>query len=258
MAISGAGADVNYHDSQHGEPADHLQLLWHESGGDGRLSVKNSFLTVSGQHNQLPRSASWSGASSGTSSQEDSHSSSGQYRSRLETPVQPPAHIIFEASDSASGSERQPVFTANEADVGQGSTPKFGWSKGAALHDSGKCNPCVHLAQGPGCKRDVDCNFCHLSHEIDVKRARRRPCKASRNRYKRLVDELEVKYKDDPETKEKEMQRLVSNHPYMRSLLMGASGGDRAQSSQAAVPGKKQDSGQNPDARKSSQNILSL
>lgn len=209
----------------HGRPAEHLQFSWRESGGDGELEVKNSFLTVSSQHKQLPRSRSWSGFSSGTSGQDES-SSSGILVNTEDATTQPAAHFIFE--DSASGSEgvSQPVAATHEADVGQVYTLQFGWSEGAALHETKKCSPCVSLNSGPGCDRGESCHFCHLSH-ADVKRVRRRPCKASRNRCKKLVDDLDAKFKDDPVAKGNEVHRLMCSHPYVRSLLQGVSERDQ-------------------------------
>eukprot|EP00930_Biecheleria_cincta_P071583 TRINITY_DN59073_c0_g1_i1.p1 TRINITY_DN59073_c0_g1~~TRINITY_DN59073_c0_g1_i1.p1 ORF type:complete len:219 (-),score=27.47 TRINITY_DN59073_c0_g1_i1:80-736(-) len=173
---------------------------------------------------ELNISTSFSGGSSSTSSLDES-SSSGLHLGKGETMAHPPAHFIFETSDTASGSERisHSVGAMHDADLEQMSAPNFGWSKGAARHDVGKCTPCINVATGVGCQHNENCNFCHLSHESDFKRSRRRPCKASRNRYKRLIEELSAKYKDDPEAKSKEILRLACNNPYMRGLLMGAS-----------------------------------
>lgn len=265
--MSNISDDLDCQYQLHGRPAEHLQFSWRESGGDGELEVKNSFLTVSSQHKQLPRSRSWSGFSSGTSGQESS--SSGIHLGSVEdTTAQPAAHFIFEAaSDSASGSEgvSQPVGATHQADVGQAYTPEFGWSEGAKVHEVGKCSPCIKLFRGPGCDRGESCHFCHLSHD-EVKRVRRRPCKASRNRCKRLVDQLDTKFKDDPEAKENEIQRLMCNHPYVRSLLMGVSEqgtedpASASHSSQIAVPHGEQDraTGQNLRGGKNQRNLVSL
>jgi len=65
------------------------------------------------------------------------------------------------------------------------------WSKGAILHDSGTCKPCLFVHNPVGCQNGVECEFCHLRHS---RSSRPRPSKGKRDRIKRLtqVDDKEV------------------------------------------------------------------
>lgn len=247
----------DYENSLHGMPPQHLQRSWREVGGDGYLEVKNSFLTVSDRHKPLPRSTSWSCSSSVTSGEVTSgeSSSNGIYRSKDNATEQPPAHVRFEVSDSLSGSSSTslPVRTLHEPETVLVEVPQISDLQRSELHEIGKCSPCLNLIHGSACNRGKDCPFCHLSHD-DVKRVRRRPCKTTRERCKRTIDALHVQYKDDPETLEKEMQKLLCKHPYMRNLVLsGASSASHI--FQSAVSGREQDK---VHANNSPRNLVSL
>eukprot|EP00930_Biecheleria_cincta_P105875 TRINITY_DN9893_c0_g1_i1.p1 TRINITY_DN9893_c0_g1~~TRINITY_DN9893_c0_g1_i1.p1 ORF type:complete len:247 (-),score=32.27 TRINITY_DN9893_c0_g1_i1:124-864(-) len=234
---------------------EHLQRSWRELGGEGHLEVKNSFITVSSQHKQLPRSASWSGSSSRTSSQSESESSSFR-RNRSGATAQPPEHFTFEVSDSGSASDGM----TEQLDAHRSGKRK-GPFKGQELHDMGQCTPCNSLFHGTNCVRGEDCEFCHLDHDDDIKRAHRRPCKATRNRCKKIIEKLQASYKDDPEELDKQLQSLICKHPYVAGLLRGYSElGARYCSEQSAVPDTEQDcaTGQNPLASKNQRNLVSL
>lgn len=57
-------------------------------------------------------------------------------------------------------------------------------SIGSALHEQGKCQPCLFVSSQVGCQKAEDCSFCHFAHK---RHSRTRPCKAKRERYRRLI-----------------------------------------------------------------------
>jgi len=57
-------------------------------------------------------------------------------------------------------------------------------SVGSALHESGKCKPCLFLKGKLGCDKGAECRFCHLHHK---RSANPRPCKGKREWYKKLI-----------------------------------------------------------------------
>lgn len=57
-------------------------------------------------------------------------------------------------------------------------------SAGSALHDAGKCKPCLFLKSKVGCDKGVDCRFCHLHHK---RSENPRPCKGKRDWYKKML-----------------------------------------------------------------------
>eukprot|EP00930_Biecheleria_cincta_P039597 TRINITY_DN27200_c0_g1_i1.p1 TRINITY_DN27200_c0_g1~~TRINITY_DN27200_c0_g1_i1.p1 ORF type:complete len:310 (+),score=49.19 TRINITY_DN27200_c0_g1_i1:75-932(+) len=205
----------------HGKASEHLQRLWQESGGDGYLEVRNSFIHVSSSHTQLQRSRSWS--ESGTSSQSDSRSSS---RSSISRSRGDATGVFCGASDisSGSGDMSQPVRAQHElpVDMEQAVARVSDQHNAPQLHDIGKCRPCLHTMYDSYCDRGNDCEFCHLPHNDYIQLAHRRPCKATRTRCKRIVDKLIAKHKDDPEALEHEAQRLIRRHPYARPLVLAA------------------------------------
>eukprot|EP00930_Biecheleria_cincta_P105876 TRINITY_DN9893_c0_g1_i2.p1 TRINITY_DN9893_c0_g1~~TRINITY_DN9893_c0_g1_i2.p1 ORF type:complete len:232 (-),score=24.31 TRINITY_DN9893_c0_g1_i2:124-819(-) len=217
----------------------------------------NSLKALSSQHNQLPRSASWSGSSSITSSQSQSESeSSGFHRNRTGTTAPPPEHLTFDASDSGSASEG----VTEQMDAHRSGKPK-GPFKGQELHNMGQCTPRNNLSYGTNCVPGEDSDDGHLDRDDDIKRAHRRPCKATRNRCKKIIEKLQASYKDDPEELDKQLQSLICKHPYVAGLLRGYSElGARYCSEQSAVPDTEQDcaTGQNPLASKNQRNLVSL
>mmetsp|Transcript_128490 Transcript_128490/g.411842 ORF Transcript_128490/g.411842 Transcript_128490/m.411842 type:complete len:240 (-) Transcript_128490:277-996(-) len=59
-------------------------------------------------------------------------------------------------------------------------------SIGSSKHGEGVCKQCLfHLRPG-GCLRGELCEFCHIQHSGG---ARRRPCKAKRQRYKKIIEQ---------------------------------------------------------------------
>jgi len=60
-------------------------------------------------------------------------------------------------------------------------------SLGSALHDLGGCKPCLFVNTHFGCQNGSLCEFCHFQHN---RKAKQRPCKAKRDRYKKLLTRM--------------------------------------------------------------------
>mmetsp|Transcript_19540 Transcript_19540/g.39451 ORF Transcript_19540/g.39451 Transcript_19540/m.39451 type:complete len:266 (+) Transcript_19540:86-883(+) len=59
------------------------------------------------------------------------------------------------------------------------------WSAGSALHEAGRCKPCMFVNTIVGCTNGSACDFCHLRHQRKhVTRAN----KTRRDRYKAIVE----------------------------------------------------------------------
>mmetsp|Transcript_41929 Transcript_41929/g.132511 ORF Transcript_41929/g.132511 Transcript_41929/m.132511 type:complete len:336 (-) Transcript_41929:162-1169(-) len=108
-------------------------------------------------------------------------------------------------------------------------------SVGSARHPDG-CVLCKHVTTECGCPYGVECVYCHLC-SVSGARARARPCKGKRDRYRRLVsrlmEELEanpsafdmgsmllpMSVKEDSHLMQKLTHRMVAH----KVLLLGAS-----------------------------------
>lgn len=244
----------------HGSVPEHLQMLWGEGEG-GRtevLEVRNTFLNL-GEPRDLdapsrgrPRSNSWSGSRSSSGSTDSKSSILCESMRQSDGPT----HLIWknkgqdscEASDNALVSHSKPqqadsVAGANawaEDDSDDEYQPAYGWSRGSERHHLGQCSPCIRLRKEPGCELGADCKFCHVEHNRNDKKGRNRPCKATRVRWKRMIDDVEEQYKDNPKAKEKALHELVKLNPYMRSLLRSeqARQATQAQASSSQQPGR--------------------
>lgn len=97
-----------------------------------------------------------------------------------------------EETQSTEG-PRTPCGNDAELASGQSSEPGEGvatelpdrpcLSIGSEAHESGSCKPCLFAFIEPGCPDGAQCRFCHLPH----KSTRSRPCKAKRDRYRKLI-----------------------------------------------------------------------
>lgn len=73
-------------------------------------------------------------------------------------------------------------------DLGHAANAKTSWSRTCLSrgtlesHNAGLCKPCLFVRTGVGCKSGLACQFCHLVHSRES-----RPCKAKRDRYKKLL-----------------------------------------------------------------------
>jgi hypothetical protein len=47
------------------------------------------------------------------------------------------------------------------------------WSAGSAEHQSGNCKPCGFFWKGNGCQKGLNCGFCHLCPETEVKKRKK-------------------------------------------------------------------------------------
>mmetsp|Transcript_53915 Transcript_53915/g.128419 ORF Transcript_53915/g.128419 Transcript_53915/m.128419 type:complete len:679 (-) Transcript_53915:61-2097(-) len=62
-------------------------------------------------------------------------------------------------------------------------------SVGSVAHEAGACRPCSYfLASAVGCRNGTACRFCHLPHD---RVSQRRPCKAKRDRHRKVVTGIE-------------------------------------------------------------------
>jgi len=57
-------------------------------------------------------------------------------------------------------------------------------SEGSRGHATSTCKPCMFIHSAIGCYKGMSCSFCHFSHE-GIRRPR--PCKAKRERYRKLI-----------------------------------------------------------------------
>lgn len=60
-------------------------------------------------------------------------------------------------------------------------------SIGSMKHEDDTCKPCLFFITEVGCGKGVECNFCHFTHN---RRARTKPCKGKRDRYKKIVNSI--------------------------------------------------------------------
>jgi len=67
-------------------------------------------------------------------------------------------------------------------------------SVGSANHDT-SCKACLFVFTTVGCDSGVACSFCHFKHK---RGSRPRPCKGKRNRYRKLVEQIEQQ--NEPQT----------------------------------------------------------
>merc|ERR1712008_178499 len=82
-------------------------------------------------------------------------------------------------------------------------------SIGGVLHESGSCRPCRNMLAGKGCDKGMRCCFCHYPHDPvppsvaemdpgDQSRTLTRPCKAQREKYRKLGTKMEEQIRADP------------------------------------------------------------
>mmetsp|Transcript_93200 Transcript_93200/g.268305 ORF Transcript_93200/g.268305 Transcript_93200/m.268305 type:complete len:264 (-) Transcript_93200:72-863(-) len=106
-------------------------------------------------------------------------------------------HIVFSDSSASDVSEewrfRASSSAGGDAEPGmaQPSQPREEVDRSempavsVALHDAGRCKPCMFLRTAVGCPSASECNFCHLPHR---RRNMPRPCKSKRERFKALFE----------------------------------------------------------------------
>jgi len=97
-------------------------------------------------------------------------------------------HILFSddmTSDNSDCVHGQPRSPGAGDEAGGASNAGGNWSRGSALHSSGRCKPCMFAHSVVGCSNGADCDFCHRSHR---RKQAPRPCKAKRDRFKAIVE----------------------------------------------------------------------
>mmetsp|Transcript_103630 Transcript_103630/g.182672 ORF Transcript_103630/g.182672 Transcript_103630/m.182672 type:complete len:217 (+) Transcript_103630:96-746(+) len=81
------------------------------------------------------------------------------------------------------------LLQLEDSDSELSSDPKFRGlpSEGSLGHATFTCKPCMFIHSGIGCYKGWSCGFCHFSHDQPEFR-RPRPCKAKRERYRKLIE----------------------------------------------------------------------
>lgn len=80
-------------------------------------------------------------------------------------------------------------------------------------HMSGSCQACVFISSPEGCKRGIDCRYCHFEHPVVQLEHRIR--KSMRDRIKRRLEPL--CFKDaDLEAIHDDLQKEAAKHPLAR------------------------------------------
>mmetsp|Transcript_10928 Transcript_10928/g.27382 ORF Transcript_10928/g.27382 Transcript_10928/m.27382 type:complete len:102 (-) Transcript_10928:225-530(-) len=59
-------------------------------------------------------------------------------------------------------------------------------SIGSSKHGKGACKQCLFYLRPGGCMRGESCEFCHIQHSGG---GHRRPCKAKRQRFKKIIEQ---------------------------------------------------------------------
>merc|ERR1712232_1320668 len=99
-------------------------------------------------------------------------------------------------------------------------TPEGFLSKGTELHALGTCRPCFFCSKKEGprahCRNGVDCNYCHMPHDISEPL---RPCKNKRARAKRLAKQLAKGCTDAQELEEAANMLESSSRCYLKAVL---------------------------------------
>lgn len=98
-------------------------------------------------------------------------------------------------------------------------------SKGSALHSEGKCKPCLFFPTATGCGNGADCSFCHLQH---CRKQMTRPCKAKRDRLKRLMTRASGEVSQEPcgdvaDSGAQFSHLAYASHPALAGYVKGSS-----------------------------------
>jgi hypothetical protein len=138
-------------------------------------------------------------------------------------PIAAPSHIIYVTSSSSTSESyrdfqqgrveanrkevpvgpamqqntvQSPMHNRPVTDVTPPSDVKFYRSAGSALHEEGRCKPCLFLnsklsgSEEVGCFQGANCPYCHLRHSKKVL-SKCRPNRERRERYRLLVKSQE-------------------------------------------------------------------
>lgn len=93
-------------------------------------------------------------------------------------------------------------------------------SIGSMTHISGECKPCLFVHTVGGCQGGLLCEFCHFSHK---RKAKPRPCKGKRDRYRKLLAKLEKTIEENLDTWNEhtvELPPSIRGNPSLRSKMM--------------------------------------
>eukprot|EP00930_Biecheleria_cincta_P104076 TRINITY_DN9623_c0_g2_i1.p1 TRINITY_DN9623_c0_g2~~TRINITY_DN9623_c0_g2_i1.p1 ORF type:complete len:233 (-),score=42.70 TRINITY_DN9623_c0_g2_i1:260-958(-) len=195
---------------------EHLARLWRLDGGGTDLQLKNTFIDVvrmdESKLKQLKRSKSWSGC---RNIKQDNRCESS--RCSLAGPTSGSSNGVSKADGS---SQSTTVYAVSNADLEQHDTASSGWSEGAGLHNLGDRIQCRQLLSAPGYTLGEDGQPWHVMRSnSDDDNSYIRPCKAVRNRCKRIIEKVAELYKDDPASKLQALTSLIAKYPYARKLV---------------------------------------
>jgi len=73
-------------------------------------------------------------------------------------------------------------------------------------HATGECRPCSQFRRGARCRQGAKCGFCHSPEHV---RPRQRPCRAKREQYRKLAQQMLEEVDANPEAYDHEQQALA-------------------------------------------------
>merc|ERR1740123_1180619 len=90
----------------------------------------------------------------------------------------------FQMDESPLANKDEESTPRTQTTLPQSGTPRSDDSDKMNAHTLGLCKPCLFVHTPAGCDNGDDCAFCHMQHS---RKKGGRPCKAKRDRYRRLV-----------------------------------------------------------------------
>eukprot|EP00443_Scrippsiella_acuminata_P044845 CAMPEP_0115175148 /NCGR_PEP_ID=MMETSP0270-20121206/4208_1 /TAXON_ID=71861 /ORGANISM="Scrippsiella trochoidea, Strain CCMP3099" /LENGTH=340 /DNA_ID=CAMNT_0002588015 /DNA_START=118 /DNA_END=1140 /DNA_ORIENTATION=- len=86
-------------------------------------------------------------------------------------------------------------------------------SIGSVLHALEKCRACHFVWSTTGCTKGFECKYCHFLHREEPKGRKKRPCKAKRDNYRKLLGEVESTFQAS--LSESQSENLAHTLKYM-------------------------------------------
>lgn len=81
--------------------------------------------------------------------------------------------LVFNSEQDELSQSAKPLMTPSNTSVVQPpglESPSFGMlNPGSTLHDCGACTPCAWFWKTSGCQNNVDCRFCHICPDGELK-----------------------------------------------------------------------------------------
>ncbi|CAK9053318.1 unnamed protein product [Durusdinium trenchii] len=151
-------------------------------------------------------------------------------------------HIIFDTADVSSNESEDDDVLEDQTVPSVGSLDHGG---------AAGCRPCAFFMSSTGCRNGVDCNFCHLDHspsERQLPKPSSRPAKGKRDKDKRRIAEINLKYANDEPRRLAELRRFAESQAYAARLLGFEGGkGKGGRGSQARGRGDPREAGYIPE-----------